>query len=65
MRDELDSRMWVENHDQFALLVDDAIAALRAGFARLGQWDGTTHQLLALAISFVVTGLTFNATAIS
>ena len=65
MRDELDSRMWVENHDQFTLLVDDAVAAVRAGLARLGQWDGTSHQLLALVISFAVTGLTFNITAAS
>lgn len=63
MRDEMDGRMWVENHDRFALLVDDALAALRAGLARIGQWDGTSHQLLALLVSFVVTGLTFNATA--
>ena len=62
MRDELDSRMWVENHDQFALLVDDAVAALRAGLVRLGQWDGTTHQLLALITSFLITGLTFSST---
>ena len=65
MRDELDARMWVENHDQFALLVDDAIAAVRAGLVRLGQWDGTSHQLLALVVSFLVTGLTFNATSAS
>lgn len=65
MRDEMDSRMWVENHDQFALSVDNALAALRAGLVRLGQWDGTTHQLLALIASFLITGLTFNSTAIS
>lgn len=63
MRDELDSRMWVEHHDQFGLLVDDAIAAARAGFARLAQWDGTSHQFLALVASFAITALTFNATA--
>ena len=63
MRDELDGRMWVDNHDQFGVLVDDALAAARAGLARLAQWDGTTHQLLALIVSFVITGLTFNATA--
>jgi hypothetical protein len=63
MRDELDSRMWVENHDQFSLSVDHLIDDLRAGLARLAQWDGTTHQLLALITSFVITGLTFNATA--
>jgi len=63
MRDELDGRIWVDNHDQFALLVDDAIAALRTGLARLARWDGTSHQLFALIASFAITGLTFNATA--
>ena len=63
MRDELDSRIWVQHHEQFALLVDDAVAAVRSGLARLGQWDGTTHQLLAMILSFAITGLTFNATA--
>lgn len=63
MRDELDSRMWVAHHEQFGEWVDGAIAALRAGFARIAQWDGTTQQLLALAVSFAITGLTFNATA--
>jgi len=63
MRDELDSRMWVDNHDQFTLLVDDALAALRGGFERLSGWDGTTHQLLALVAAFAITGLTFNSVA--
>jgi len=63
MRDELDGRMWVENHDQFGQLVDDGLAALRAGFARFAQWDGSTHQLLALVAAFAITGLTFNSTA--
>ena len=31
--------------------------------ARLPAWDGTTQQLLALVVAFLVTGLTFNATA--
>ena len=63
MRDELDSRMWVDHHEQFGEWVDSAIAALRAGFTRLAQWDGTTQQLLALVISFAITGLTFSTTA--
>ena len=63
MRDELDGRMWVDHHDQFGLWVDDAIAALRAGLARLSSWDGTTHQLFALIASFAITALTFNSTA--
>src|ERR1044072_1051138 len=31
MRDELDGRMWVDHHDGFGELVDNAAAALRAG----------------------------------
>ena len=62
MRDELDGRFWVDNHDGFSAAVDDAFAALRTGLARFAQWDGTTHQLLAMIAAFVITGLTFNAT---
>jgi hypothetical protein len=62
MRDELDARIWVANHDGFSAGIDDAFAALRAGLARVAQWDGTTHQLLAMVAAFVITGLTFNAT---
>ena len=63
MRDEIDSRMWVAHHDAFGLWVDGAAAALRSGLGRLSGWDGTTHQLLALAAAFLVTALTFNTTA--
>lgn len=64
MRDEMDARMWVEHHDQFAEMVDGAIAALRNGLARIGGWDGTTQQLLSLVAAFLVTALTFNTTAV-
>lgn len=62
MRDELDSRMWVDHHEQFGEWVDSAIASVRAGLTRIAHWDGTTQQLLAILISFLITGLTFNAT---
>ena len=64
MRDEMDARFWVENHEAFAEGVDRALAGLRSAFARLGQWDGTTHQLLALIASFAITALTFQSTSV-
>src|ERR1044072_9333001 len=57
MRDELDGRMWVDHHDGFGDLVDNAAAALRAGIARFAGWDGSTHQLLAMAGARAGTGL--------
>jgi hypothetical protein len=63
MRDEIDGRMWVAHHDQFALSVDEALAKLRSGLARFAAWDGTTAQLLALVVAFAVTGLAFTSTA--
>jgi hypothetical protein len=62
MRDEIDSRMWVEHHEQFSEFVDRALVGLRSAAGRLASWDGTTHQLLALGLSFVITLMTFNAT---
>lgn len=63
MRDELDGRMWVAHHEQFSEWVGEAIAVIRAGLHRFAQWDGSTHQLLALGAAFAITALTFNATA--
>jgi len=63
MRDELDGRMWVAHHEQFSHWIDDAILAARNGLSRLANWDGTTHQFLALIAAFAITGLTFNSTA--
>jgi hypothetical protein len=62
MRDEIDARMWVAHHEQFNEVVDRAVIAVRSAAARLAGWDGTTHQLLALGIAFVITAMTFNAT---
>jgi hypothetical protein len=63
MRDELDGRMWVDHHDGFGDLVDNAAAALRTGIARFGGWDGSTHQLLALIAAFAVTALSLSITS--
>ena len=62
MRDELDARFWVDNHEAFSATVDKAMTAIRSGFARFASWDGTSHQLLALVLSFAITALTFNST---
>lgn len=63
MRDELDGRMWVAHHEQFSEWVGGAIATVRASLHRFAQWDGSTHQLLAMAAAFAITAITFNATA--
>ena len=63
MRDELDSRMWLAHHDDFSHWVDDAAGAVRATLARFANWDGTTHQLLALIAAFAVTGLSIGSTS--
>jgi len=63
MRDELDGRMWVDHHDGFGDLVDNAAAALRAGLARFAGWDGSTHQMLAMVAAFAVTGLSLALTS--
>ena len=62
MRDQLDARIWVENHEAFSDGIDRALTAVRSGLHRFAAWDGTTHQLLALVLAFAITGLTFNAT---
>ena len=63
MRDEMDGRMWVANHEQFADGIDDLLSRLRASFVRLPSWDGTTAQLVALVAAFLITALTFNTTS--
>jgi hypothetical protein len=63
MRDEIDGRVWVANHEQFSKDVDSGLNALRSIFARLPAWDGSTVQLLALVAAFAITALTFNTTA--
>ena len=62
MRDQLDAQMWIDHHDALSDGIDRALAAIRSGLHRFATWDGTTHQLLALGLSFVITALTFQAT---
>lgn len=64
MRDEIYDRLWVDNHEAFSSDLDRAFASLRGAIARLPVWDGTTQQLLALVVAFLITGLTFNTTAV-
>jgi hypothetical protein len=62
MRDEIDGRIWVAHHDEFAQSIDEAFSRLRSALTRAPAWDGTTVQLLALIASFAITALTFNTT---
>jgi hypothetical protein len=63
MRDEIDGRMWVAHHDRFSQWVGDAAGAVRAGLYRLAGWDGSVHQLLALAAAFALTALNLGFTS--
>lgn len=64
MRDEIDARIRVDNHQGFADGVDRLFAAVRAGFSRLPTWDGSSQHLFALIASFAITAISFNATAV-
>ena len=62
MRDEMDARLWVENHRQFSASVDEALGAVAARFRRRrASLDGTPAHLLAVAGALALTLLTFNA----
>ena len=62
MRDEMDARAWVENHQQFSASVDQALSALATRFRRrLPSLDGTPAHLLSVAGALALTLLTFNA----
>ena len=63
MRDEIDGRMWVAHHDAFSQWAGNAAATIRAGVYRLAGWDGSAHQLLALAAAFALTALNFSFTS--
>ena len=63
MREELDGRMWVAHHEQFDAWVGGAAAALRGGLHRFAGWDGSVHQLLALALAVALTGLNLGFTS--
>ena len=63
MRDEMDGRIWVANHQQFSDGIDDLVSRARTGLTRLWTWDGTTPQLFALVAAFLITALSFNTTS--
>lgn len=63
MRDDFLTAEWANNHATLSDGIDRGLAALRAGIGKFWQWDGSTHQLLALVVSFAITALTFNTTA--
>jgi hypothetical protein len=63
MRDEIDGRMWVAHHDQFSQWVGNAAATVRVGLHRLAGWDGSIHQLFALAAAFALTALNLGFTS--
>jgi hypothetical protein len=63
MRDEIDGRMWVAHHDEFRRWVGNAAGAIRGGLYRLAGWDGSAHQLLALAAAFALTALDLGFTS--
>ena len=59
---EMDLRLWVDHHETFSDGIDRGFSAVRAALHRFAAWDGTTHQLIALVLSFAITALTFNTT---
>jgi hypothetical protein len=63
MRDEMDGRIWVANHQTFADGVDDLLSRLSGFSARVISWDGSAAQLVALVAAFLITALTFNTTS--
>ena len=60
MRDEIDSRFWVEHHAAFGDGIDKALASFR-GWLAGRDGSGPASQLLALTAAFVATALTLNA----
>jgi hypothetical protein len=62
MLDEMGGRLWVAHHNEFSLWVGQVFARLRQGVARFANWDGTTHQLLAIIAAFAITSLGFAST---
>jgi len=63
MRDEMDGRIWVANHEGFADGIDEMLGRIKAAFGRIPAWDGTTAQLSALVAAFFITALTFTTTS--
>jgi hypothetical protein len=64
MRDEIDSRFWVDHHEAFGRDVDAALASLRGWLARR-DGSGAASHLLALVAAFAAAALTLNATLVA
>jgi hypothetical protein len=64
MRDEIDSRFWVEHHEAFGRDVGAGLASLRAWLAAR-DGSGPTSRLLALAAAFAAAAITLNATLVA
>lgn len=64
MRDEFDSRFWVDHHEAFARDADAALASFRSW---LDRRDGSApiSQLIAVSAAFAVAALTLNATLLA
>jgi hypothetical protein len=64
MRDEIDSRFWLEHHEAFSREAGAALASLR-GWLAGRDGSGPTSQLLALVAAFAVAAITLNATLVA
>ncbi|MFL6845175.1 MAG: hypothetical protein ACJ8ER_09875 [Allosphingosinicella sp.] len=64
MRDEIDSRFWVENHEAFGREINAGIAALRGWLGRTLDPDGAA-RIFAVAAAFAITLLTLNTATLT
>jgi hypothetical protein len=64
MRDEIDGRFWVENHEALGLEIDRGAAALRGWLGRTLRADGAA-RIFAVTAAFAITLLTLNAATLS
>jgi len=64
MRDEIDARIWVDNHEQLSRDLDGLVRRAGAALRRLSEPTGGTARLLALASALTLTLLTFDTTLV-
>lgn len=64
MRDEIDSRVWIAQHDQFSKDLDQVISRIGSALKRLANTSpGLPSQLAALIGAFAITAITIGGTA--